>query len=151
MSLVEGLHAIRGVSPSRNEVGDVAKVEEGHVSEGVSNDVPYDAVLRREVRLDRSDLQRDWFVFLLLSDVRRRGLDVLRGLRCSRDSIVEVAAGLLLIVGKEGRRRGCRRCGKVGQCGRRHHPRWCVVGWGQDRGNTRHGLRGPEQDHVGRW
>ena len=151
MSLVEGLHAIRGVSASGDEVGDVAKVEEGHVSKGISYDVAYDAVLRREVRLDGSDLQSDWLVLLLLSDVRRRGLDVLRGLRRARDSVVEVAAGLLLIVGEEGRRRGCRGCSKDGQSGRRHHPRWCVVDWGQDRGNTRHGLRGPEQDHVGRW
>ena len=118
MSLVEGLHAIRGVSTSRSKVGDVAKVEEGHVGKGISYDVAYDAVLRREVRLDRSDLQGDWLVLLLLSDVRRRGLDVLRGLRRARDSIVKLAAGLLLIVGEDGRRRGCRRCSKDGQSGR---------------------------------
>ena len=52
MSLVEGLHTVRGVSTSRSEVGDVAKVEEGHVGKGISYDVAYDAVLRREVRLD---------------------------------------------------------------------------------------------------
>ena len=142
MSFVEGLHAISSVSTSGNEVGDVAKVEEGHVGKGISYDVSYDAILRWEVRLDRSDLQSDWLVLLLLSDVRRRGLDVLRGLRRARDSVVKVAAGLLLIVGKEGHRRGCRRYSKDGQSGRRHHPQWCVLDWGQDWGNTRHGLRG---------
>ena len=105
MSFVEGLHAISSVSTSGNEVGNVAKVEEGHVGKGISYDIAYDAVLRREVCLDRSDLQGDWLVLLLLSDVGRRGLDVLRGLRRARDSVVEVAAGLLLIAGEEGRRR----------------------------------------------